>query len=681
MAPSVSVRPLPDEATFVNGYYGLSPASVRGLVRLTALDRWSVRVKHLRVYLRGKQTCSCQPSYEVVNRERTLFSEIYADLLENEILPPETILDIPFDLPFPDAPEDYNRPPTHAYPSATPYFLPASSHLLGVTNRSYPYEAHTVYELHVELQELPSTFYRPGPRTASERVEGFVVYDPRLIPRILHPETRQWRSAPRAYPCEYDVDVQPTVLGPGDDLHFNYRVSISSDAANEGIRIKRVRLLLREHHLVGDNRGSYVRGVLEILRWEQNEGPDAHPVMGGYELAELRPRSEMIVPKNRMSLESDGGSVGTDSGPGPSRRSLNSFDDHAGSSSSRRDLGDAPMGLNFSNDSVDSQPRRHHFYASYRPSLLPRLGGYGGGGDGLYAETEVVLRIPSRGGFYPTTPRSNEEPLPDHDIQTGQTPARIDVKHSIQITIELEGAEKIVVECGCCLTSVGKKECAALLESEPHLVPTLDYDKVVGGEVWHPPYSEHQSDFDIAAAAAAAALPDPRNSQTRRRSNPRSDMRPDIRQNEQSNGQPSPQSQQSNEALPDEMQSTRPDDEPAGRDHPVFHIEPLDLSTLTVSTESTTPTTATTWDRSVLNSAQLASAGTVDLQNALDDRGSSVDDADDHADIDDSEVDQDANVPQSDPDDPSRLDGALNSVDAFVPSLDIPNEPPPPYSP
>ncbi|KAJ3254956.1 hypothetical protein HK104_007182, partial [Borealophlyctis nickersoniae] len=194
------------------------------------------------------------------------------------------------------------------------------------------YEGHTVYEITAELVEQPSAFslFRGTPRRATVALTPFRVYDPRLVPGLLHHDIRRWRSAPGATPCEYDLEVGATVMGPNDHLRFAYRIIVASESARKGVRLKKVTLTLREHHTVGearcgdgsnelptDRKGVRVRGTIELLKWEQAEtAPE--PEEGTFELAELAPRGKSATSHhhNYRNLSGGGGGGGEGGGGG-----------------------------------------------------------------------------------------------------------------------------------------------------------------------------------------------------------------------------------------------------------------------------------------------------------------------------------------------------------------------------
>jgi hypothetical protein len=62
--------------------------------------------------------------------------------------------------------------------------------------------------------------------------------------------------------------------------------------------------------------------------------------------------------------------------------------------------------------------------------------------------------------------------------------------HNVKLVIDLVNAESIVIEAGCYLLSVGRKDIFNVLDSDPDLMPCLDYERVVGLEEWVPTYTK-----------------------------------------------------------------------------------------------------------------------------------------------------------------------------------------------
>jgi hypothetical protein len=65
----------------------------------------------------------------------------------------------------------------------------------------------------------------------------------------------------------------------------------------------------------------------------------------------------------------------------------------------------------------------------------------------------------------------------------------VEIRHSVQITIEFQGHEKLNMESSIILSSVNSMDCLELLDYNPDIVPALDYEKVVGNQEWVPAYA------------------------------------------------------------------------------------------------------------------------------------------------------------------------------------------------
>ncbi|KAJ3088879.1 hypothetical protein HK102_007728, partial [Quaeritorhiza haematococci] len=496
MPTTISIHTLPDEDGYLQGFYGLEPCTVRGIVRIehTSARRRPLLVRHLKISFRYSTLAHFMyrpDTLEMAKRERLWYrdslvllgaqnvkndedeDDYYDDEEEDiqpETLPAGTKFEIPFEISCPDPPEGF-----HTAPILPPYYRIINTH-----NTSQPYDVKTGLELVAELQEYVapgssffSAFYRPRPRVAVVDVEPFPVYDPRLVPRLLFPDKKSWRSAPGCTPCEYDFEISSAVIGPGDEFTFTYRVAVAQDAAREGVRVRCVKFILREHHLVGDTKGFHSRGMVELLRWEQYE-------------------AVMPPPASVMQEEKD------DDNPWGKAKAPRS-----------------------ESTSEDPPPTNAHVELSEIRSpeskaglLSQRYGRGGSGGDGLYAEAEAILRLPAQlGRFCPSSPKPLEPP-PTHRYDEAP-PAVVEVRHVVRVDVEFEGpAEKLAFECGLVLASIGKRDCYKLLDEVTEIVPTLDYDKVVGGETWIPQYTVEDPlipkppTYDVAVTAPLKANED-----------------------------------------------------------------------------------------------------------------------------------------------------------------------------
>ncbi|KAJ2991999.1 hypothetical protein HDV02_003359 [Globomyces sp. JEL0801] len=264
-------------------------------------------------------------------------------------------------------------------------------------------------------------------------------------------QERHWKSHVGAVPIEYDIVVGASVYGPDDQIRFGYRMLVNDDYARiQGVRISNVTFTLKETHIVGEDRccvqddypntwshdrPSRIKGVTEILKWSQSEYSS---------LSRLSPQ------RKRTIIRRSDGEIATP----------------ADSDSS--DLVEKAATLTIPEDRDVT-------------------------GDGIYVEREVYIQLPGVGGFSPTTARPII-PSDDHIChQIRPRQAFLQVRHTISVTIDLFGADSICIEAGCYLFNIGKVECERLLEHEQDIVPTLDYNKVVGPlEVWVPEYQEKE---------------------------------------------------------------------------------------------------------------------------------------------------------------------------------------------
>lgn len=91
---------------------------------------------------------------------------------------------------------------------------------------SQTYECMSLVELEAQLHQAPfndqqqqiqqEQYYlfssppNPFVKTTKATISPFVVYDPRLIPKMILPDTKNWRSAPATEPCEYGKNKKKT---------------------------------------------------------------------------------------------------------------------------------------------------------------------------------------------------------------------------------------------------------------------------------------------------------------------------------------------------------------------------------------------------------------------------------------------------------------------------------------
>ncbi|KAJ3122825.1 hypothetical protein HK098_002439 [Nowakowskiella sp. JEL0407] len=429
MALRVAVSPLPDCASFLTGYYGIEECYIRGLISVHCNSSVWPRIVLLSIHLNASTECSFLNRHdplENLSRKRKLYD--LTEIILSDIVPQNiSSLQIPFELLLPETIPD---------PSATPAQLSARlnppsynfSQYQSLSSTTPIYTAKTSYSLIANLEIDPpplifGLFKQPSSISAETVIKPWLVFDPKLIPRLLFPDSKKWRSAPDSEPIEFDIDFSSIVMGPSDKVKFNYRLAVSQKAARHGVRLHTVKLNIREFHYVGDTRGNYIRGVQEIFKWSQFEGPAASVEVGVLELGQVKPTGKEGILRSGC---------------------------HNG----------------------------------------------GSGGDGLYAENEVVVTIPSIGNFTPTVSKITDS-LRNNIVPA---PSQVEVKHSIQVIVELKrpsGVESYEfpdtkLECGCILASVGKAELSRVMDEDGivDIFPKLDYEKVTGGEAYIPVYEE-----------------------------------------------------------------------------------------------------------------------------------------------------------------------------------------------
>ncbi|KAJ1327345.1 hypothetical protein BSLG_010687 [Batrachochytrium salamandrivorans] len=118
--------------------------------------------------------------------------------------------------------------------------------------------------------------------------------------------------------------------------------------------------------------------------------------------------------------------------------------------------------------------------------VMSRPGTRDGAGDGIYVENEYTLHVPSLGGFTPSTAK----PVIPTDDYICRKPNPRDA----------------ILQSGAYLLSVGHDECARVLDEHPEILPPLDYDKIVGVEIWVPEYSVKDPDLVDTSAVDAEEM-------------------------------------------------------------------------------------------------------------------------------------------------------------------------------
>lgn len=112
--------------------------------------------------------------------------------------------------------------------------------------------------------------------------------------------------------------------------------------------------------------------------------------------------------------------------------------------------------------------------------------------NGIFCKGSALLHTPAERDFVPTTPKMYIPP-DDHICKGNVRPLLIQIRHSIRITIRLIGGENLLLETGCYMLPFTLKKCHNLIEQEPLIMPTIDYEKEIGLEVWVPAYPSSNS--------------------------------------------------------------------------------------------------------------------------------------------------------------------------------------------
>ncbi|KAJ3377420.1 hypothetical protein HDU84_008664 [Entophlyctis sp. JEL0112] len=506
----IGIEPLPDadedtqigNSPFVYGYAGLEPCFVRGVVHIACATRVPLAVGKLIISFKGVQTLAyTKESGETVKCEKILV-HLKETLLENETLHCPCELSLPFQLSLPDAPASQTDLMKSAVRLAN---LPVQSmHVKGVFSYGSGFESETNYFLLAELvppslspNSLLAVLTAPPVHQARTQVYPFIAHDPRQLPLLLQPDSKRWRSAPGDSPLEYEVELSATTFGPGDALRVQYRLAVARDAAARGVRVNKVTVILREHRTISTTTGN-LDGEENDAEDEPSERLDSH--------ADDDVRSSIGARLFVAKIKTKSAARSSHENVTKSKNAKNTFK-----------VGKVEM--------AELRPRRKLAagMSSYTPSHLLPTTAYsydhvpssrwntsvlgepefadgwssGPGGDGLYVENEIEIEIPSTFLCTPDTfkpPPDSSLTFPNFHNHVYQTLPYVEVKHTVQVRVDLEGVEKpIVMECWAVVASVGKKQCGALLEHRIDLMPILDYERVVGKEVWVPAYEKFDS--------------------------------------------------------------------------------------------------------------------------------------------------------------------------------------------
>jgi hypothetical protein len=260
----------------------------------------------------------------------------------------------------------------------------------------------------------------------------FPVYDPRLICGMLYPEQRRWKSHIGQKPLEYDIFVHSSVYGPRDNLQLTYRLLVNDHHARRGTRVRKVSLSIKEIHSVGEARCC-------------SRDDDHFNWYHGYPFR-VRGNKEVLSWSMYEYPPPDD--------PYPKARVF--------------------------------RPIKSEKYQGLATNPVFSTS------DGIYVDRTVNIEMPDLGVFAPSTGRILIPP--DDNVCKNVRPraAFCQIRHIVQVTVELLYGESITVDANIYLSSISKKRCLELLETEGEVLPSLDYEKLIGLQEWVPEY--HRED-------------------------------------------------------------------------------------------------------------------------------------------------------------------------------------------
>ncbi|ORY53112.1 hypothetical protein BCR33DRAFT_845342 [Rhizoclosmatium globosum] len=492
MATTLTLQPLPeaDEDTqegnspFVYGYCGLEGTLVRGLVAIDHRGRAPLSIAALRIEFKGVQTLSFARENGDVEKLSKILVLLSETILTNETIPPGAPLSIPFSLALPE-PSDRHAPLMKASIRLANLLQPSTS-FKGLSSYHSTYEGATTYTLTATLQELPQ---------------------PSLPPLCISTHKDNYNTNP-SIPCdsplEYEIELCATTIGPQDDLTFRYRLAVARDAAARGVRVKKVSLVLREHKTMGSTISTLIpstykciKSSSEVTRWEFEEADFRKTLLRDREV--FGNADDRIQDFEGVEIEGDG-ELSNDEGD------EDNLDDGRG-----RRISNQPKGRTIKvNPRLTSKPvtpanrnqKQKGFNAGFveMSELRPRRKMV----DGLSSYTPSHT-LSTNASTYDHTFRPQtfsdgwsgglvvmaytQLVYPNPHQHMYQTVPYLEVKHTLQVRVEMYGVEKpIVHECWAVVASIGKRGVFGVLDNRVELMPTMDYDKVVGNDVWVPRY-------------------------------------------------------------------------------------------------------------------------------------------------------------------------------------------------
>lgn len=440
---NLCILPLEHGSPIIKGEYGLDPCSARGIVRIShkqrlSLSRAPLLINSISVILKGQRvvkiwdSLTCSLSFKCEES----FLELKEYLLhEPETIPYGRVLELPFEilLPKPQA-ADKN-------PGSVKY-LPPSFYVGGMSSVGYGhhYECTVKYLLNAELVgevgNSESLINASAPLSSEALDVPLLVFNPTNIVALMWPETRRWRSLPGMAVLEYDIELGSIAMGPGDPLKLVYRMRLTKHAIKKNIRIKKVHFMLKETHTIGE------------CFTDDRDNPE-----------HCRIRIKNTVTLINFPLKA------SDFKPSKLRAIRRNHDD----------ITEHQIALESSNQSKCFSSGQEGFWDN---------------GTGLFSEN--ILYIPPRGKIIPST---SDCYLNSTGRKHGVT-LHMDISHSLQVTVEFSGADSITMCGSCVIYPIGKVDYAHLFDTNPGILPTPDYEKVVGCECWVPDYADPDEALD-----------------------------------------------------------------------------------------------------------------------------------------------------------------------------------------
>lgn len=233
-----------------------------------------------------------------------------------------------------------------------------------------------------------------------------------------------------------DFEIYNACVGPGDDLTFSYRIAISPISASRGVRIKCVKFIFKENHLIGDIRGTHVRATKELMRWEHH-----YENNGNKKKRRKQQQTITSLPVHHPTLSRNSSSSASALLTG------NTSSHQQGTSSHNAANNDIPPNTTTRTTSPATPPRlieSKSAILSHRSNAMTRNTSSDFSNidtSGLYAEAEASLRLPltttnsnnnNSVVVAPSIPRPSSDPVP---MFPGQPAAVIEIKHVLRVDI------------------------------------------------------------------------------------------------------------------------------------------------------------------------------------------------------------------------------------------------------